>query len=303
MDITIVTGLSGSGKTMAAKILEDMGYFCIDNMPPQLVVDMTRVLSESGTGDGKSRVALVMDTRNPGFVQHLSPALEKLGEMNVPVRILFLESNDAALISRYKQSRRDHPMARHMSLPEAISAERKLLVPVKALATDVLDTSDLPAARMRERLLQLFSLAPEEAPITIFVQSFGFKYGIPTDSDILLDVRFVPNPFYYEELRPLSGLDGPVIDFLRQFPEFSQYLALYEELFAFTTPYYIREGKQRLNISVGCTGGRHRSVMAAEHLSAYLRTLGYRVNTLHRDFHRDRQTRLLEKLEEEFSDS
>ena len=298
MDITIVTGLSGSGKSMVAKMLEDMGFFCIDNMPPQLVVDLIHVLSEDEEGREPGRIALVMDTRNPHFAQHLAPALEKLKDINVPVRILFLESSDAALINRYKQSRRDHPMARDRSLAQAIAEERSYLMPVKERASDILDTSDLSSSRMRDRLLQLFKIPADQVQMTIFIQSFGFKYGLPPDSDIVIDVRFVPNPFYYEDLKALSGLDAPVIDFLNQFPELDRFLDMQEGLLAYAIPFYMREGKQRLNLAVGCTGGRHRSVMVAERLAAYLEDQGYRVNTIHRDLQSDVRQVIIERLEE-----
>lgn len=291
MDITIVTGLSGSGKTMAARMLEDMGFFCIDNLPPQLVVDLTRVLSQDAPpGDvteESARIALVMDTRNPHFVEQLEPVLEELSALHVPVRILFLESSDAALISRYKQSRRDHPMARERSLSEAIHAERRLLMPIKELATDILDTTDMPDQQMRDRLFQLFAVAADQDRMAVFIQSFGFKYGLPPDADLVLDVRFVTNPFYLDDLRPLSGLDQPVIDFLTSFPELLRYIEINEALLEFSIPFYVREGKQRLNVAVGCTGGRHRSVMVAERLSSFLQKLGYRVTTLHRDLYKD----------------
>ena len=303
MDITIVTGLSGSGKSMAAKILEDIGYFCIDNMPPQLVGQLTRVLSEEDPvqdgPDPVGRVALVMDTRNPRFVEHFSPVLQELKGQDVPVRILFLEASDETLISRYKQSRRDHPMAANRSLADAIKAERLLLAPVRELATDIMDTSGLSSARMRERLVHLFSQTPDDAPMSIYLQSFGFKYGMPPDADTVLDVRFVPNPYYLDDLRPLSGLDQPVIDYLSQFDEFSRFLDLQEQVFEFAMPYYVREGKQRFSIGVGCTGGRHRSVRAVEHLASFLRGLGYPVHVLHRDLTRDVRSRMLEAIEEE----
>lgn len=298
MDITIVTGLSGSGKSMAAKMLEDMGFFCIDNMPPQLVVDLIHVLSEDEEGREPGRIALVMDTRNPHFAQHLAPALERLKDINVPVRILFLESSDAALINRYKQSRRDHPMARDRSLAQAIAEERSYLMPVKERASDILDTSDLTSSRMRDRLLQLFKIPADQVQMTVFIQSFGFKYGLPPDSDIVIDVRFVPNPFYYEDLKALSGLDAPVIDFLSQFPELDRFLDMQEALLAYSIPFYMREGKQRLNLAVGCTGGRHRSVMVAERLATYLEDQGYRVNTIHRDLQSDVRQVIIERLEE-----
>lgn len=298
MDITIVTGLSGSGKSMVAKMLEDMGFFCIDNMPPQLVVDLIHVLSEDEEGREPGRIALVMDTRNPHFAQHLAPALEKLKDIHVPVRILFLESSDAALINRYKQSRRDHPMARDRSLAQAIAEERSYLMPVKERASDILDTSDLSSSRMRDRLLQLFKIPADQVQMTVFIQSFGFKYGLPPDADIVIDVRFVPNPFYYEDLKALSGLDAPVIDFLNQFPELDHFLDMQEAVLAYSIPFYMREGKQRLNLAVGCTGGRHRSVMVAERLAAYLEDQGYRVNTIHRDLQSDVRQVIMERLEE-----
>lgn len=296
MDITILTGMSGSGKSMAVKMLEDMGFFCIDNLPPQLAVDLVRVLSEDGEEREAGRIVLVMDTRNPHFAQHLAPVLENLRDINVPVRILFLESSDAALINRYKQSRRDHPMARNRSLAQAISEERSYLRPVKGLATDILDTSDLSQARMRERLLQLFGGPVDQEQMAIYLQSFGFKYGLPPDSDLVMDVRFVPNPFYYEDLRALSGLDQAVIDFLDGFPELDRFLEMQEELLAFLLPFYIREGKQRINLGVGCTGGRHRSVMVTERLASYLKDLGYRVHVIHRDLESDVRQLLLEKI-------
>ena len=216
MDITIVTGLSGSGKSLTANLLEDMGFFCIDNMPPQLIAELTRVLSEwQATAEHPATdmfLALVMDTRTPGFVRYLQPVLNQLRDSNVSVRILFLETSDAELISRYNQSRRDHPLAQGRSLSEAIASEREMLVPVKALATDIIDTTDLSRHALRQRLQQLFSYAGLRDEITIVVQSFGFKYGIPPDADILCDVRFLPNPHYIDRLRPLSGLDQPVID-------------------------------------------------------------------------------------------
>lgn len=303
MDITIVTGLSGSGKSMAVKILEDTGFFCIDNLPPQLVGQLTQVLSEGKqgerTGSQSNRLALVMDTRNPTFVEHLSPVLSELQALHIPVRILFLEASDAVLISRYNESRRDHPMAARQSLPEAIHEERRLLAPVRALATDIMDTSDLSRQQMRERIHHLFGLSPDETAMTVYLQSFGFKYGLPLDSDIVLDVRFVPNPFYFDELRALSGLDQPVIDFLNQFPELDDYLEQQEQILTFSLPYYIREGKQRLTISVGCTGGRHRSVRLVELLAAYLKEQGYRVIVLHRDLTRDLRARMIDQIEEE----
>ncbi len=307
MEITIVTGLSGSGKSLTANLLEDMGFVCIDNMPPQLVSDLTRILSEwqatAGHPGAEMPLALVMDTRTPGFVNYLEPVLNHLRESNVPVRILFLETSDAALISRYNQSRRDHPLARGRSLLEAIASEREMLAPVKALATDIIDTTSLSSHDLRQRLQQLFSHAGLREGITILVQSFGFKYGMPPDADIVCDVRFLPNPHYIDHLRPLSGLDQPVIDFLMQYPEADEYLNRQCDLFDYTIPFYIREGKQRLNISIGCTGGRHRSVMSAERIVEHLKKSDYNAIVLHRDLHRDVKQRRIDAMESAESNS
>ena len=305
MEITIVTGLSGSGKSLTANLLEDMGFFCIDNMPPQLVGDLTRVLSDwQATTElpaADMRLALVMDTRTPGFVKHLQPVLDNLRDSDVPVRILFLETSDMALISRYNQTRRDHPLSQGRSLVEAIASERNMLAPVKALATDIIDTTGLSSRDLRQRLQQLFSHTDLHDEITIFVQSFGFKYGIPPDADIVCDVRFLPNPYYLDHLRPLSGLDQPVIEFLEQYPEADEYLERQCELFCYTIPFYIREGKQRLNIGIGCTGGRHRSVMSAERIVNYLKKSGFTAFVLHRDLHLDVRQRRIDAMESDES--
>lgn len=307
MDITIVTGLSGSGKSLTANLLEDMGFFCIDNMPPQLVAELTHVLSEGQEaigGAGKDmRLALVMDTRTPGFVQHLQPVLNHLKDSNVPVRILYLDTSDEALISRYNQSRRDHPLAQDRSLAEAIREERELLSPIKALATDIINTTALSNHGLRERLQQLFAHSEARDELTILVQSFGFKYGLPPDADIVCDVRFLPNPHYIEHLKPLSGLDQPVIDFLTQYPEAEEYLNRQCDIFEYTMPFYVREGKQRLNISIGCTGGRHRSVMSTERIAAFLKSLNYKVFVLHRDLRRDVRQRQIDAMDANESSS
>ena len=262
MDITIVTGLSGSGKSLTANLLEDMGFFCIDNMPPQLVAELTRVLSEGQSTIGHSsneiRLALVMDTRIPKFVQHLQPALKYLKDSHVPVRILFLETSDAVF----------QPVQPIKARPPSIATlagegERKRSRAGQALATDIIDTTELSKHSLRETAAAIGHMEARDE-MTVLVQSFGFKYGLPPDADIVCDVRFLPNPHYIERLRPLSGLDQPVIDFINQYPEAEEYIKRQCDLLAFTIPFYIREGKQRLSICVGCTGGRHRSVMTAE---------------------------------------
>ncbi|NMA00046.1 MAG: RNase adapter RapZ [Clostridiaceae bacterium] len=309
MEITILTGLSGSGKSMAAQHLEDMGFFCIDNMPPQLVADLTRVLAGSeGTSENDdnrkpvSRIALVMDTRNPNFVKDLLPVLQELKDLKINVRVLFLEASDAALISRYKQTRREHPLSGYrggLSLSQAIRAERDFLTPVREIATDIIDTGNYSTNQLRDYLRDLFGEGIADSEFVIFVQSFGFKYGIPQDADLVLDVRFVPNPFYIEKLKSLSGKDEPVIEYIEQFPETKTFIEMQSVFLKFVMPYYIREGKARLNLSIGCTGGRHRSVMIADRLTTFLKSLNYHVITTHRDIRRDQRKRQIEKWEEE----
>lgn len=285
--------MSGSGKTSTINFLEDMGYFCIDNLPPQLTTELVRVLSDANEaaddGDRKtsSKIAVVMDVRNPTFVSHLADALMELKQMEIGVRILFLDASDEDLISRYNQSRRSHPMERDRSLCEAIRLERALLVPVRQLATEIIDTSGLSPTELRDRLFALVKETGETIRMTLFLQSFGFKYGVPTDCDNLYDVRFIPNPFYLDDLRPLSGLDEPVRAYINGFEESQRFLSFLCEFYDFTVPYYIREGKSRLHIGIGCTGGRHRSVMLSEALAQRLREKGFHVVLNHRDLRRE----------------
>jgi UPF0042 nucleotide-binding protein len=311
VEITILTGLSGSGKSMAAQHLEDMGFFCIDNMPPQLVADLTRVLagSEDASENDEnrkpvSRVALVMDTRNPNFVKELLPVLQDLNDLKINVRVLFLEASDASLISRYKQSRREHPLSGHrggLSLSQAIRAEREFLKPVREIATDIIDTSNYSTIQLRDYLRDLFGEGIAYSEFVIFVQSFGFKYGIPQDADLVLDVRFVPNPFYIDKLKMLSGKDEAVIEYIEQFPETKMFIEMQCAFLKFVMPFYIREGKSRLNLSIGCTGGRHRSVMIADRLADFLKNLNYHVITAHRDIRQDQRNRQIAMWEEEIT--
>lgn len=291
MEVVIITGLSGSGKSSAANYFEDMGYFVIDNLPPQLSTDILNVLAERKQTDAdadSANLVLVMDMRNPYLIEKLVPALEDMKQKNLDVSVLYLEASEKSLISRYKQSRRDHPLSTGRSLIEAIRLEHKLMLEVRDLATEIIDTSALSLAELRDSLCRIFmDKAGKAARITIFLQSFGFKYGIPSDCDNVADVRFLPNPFYIDELRSLSGLDKAVIEYIDKMPETEEFLNLQKAFYDFALPLYIREGKARLHIGVGCTGGRHRSVRLVERMACLLSGDLSRVVIEHRDIDRD----------------
>ena len=293
MEMIILTGMSGAGKSQAANYLEDMGFFCIDNLPPHLLPELARSFlkgADSETPGGKlgvNRIAFVVDVRSAELFDGFLPALDEIDRMGIPYKIIYLESTDQALISRYKQTRRNHPLAKQHGLSQAIVLERALLEPIKALAHTVINTSDFKGGELRDRLYSLLSEPGAEDRMTILIQSFGFKYGIPPDCDLVIDVRFIPNPYYNETLRPFSGLDEPVKQFVLQFEEANRFMDLQEQTIEFALPYYVREGKVRLTIGIGCTGGRHRSVALAEDLANRLRDNGMRVLVDHRDIGKD----------------
>ena len=289
MDVVILTGMSGAGKSFSANCLEDMGYFCVDNLPPAMIPEMVLAF-QKGThrGTDMDKLAMVVDIRSADMFPELIPSLERVEDAGVSsFTVIFLEADNTELITRYKQTRRNHPLAGGQSLEDAINEERGLLQPLKSYATDVIDTSSLSPSELRARLHQLLEPGRDNSSMTIHIQSFGFKYGVPPDSDIVADVRFIPNPFYRRDLRALTGLDTEVRQYLYAFEETGVYLDLQERLLTFTIPYYVREGKQRLVISVGCTGGRHRSVALAHDLAARIRPLGMPVLLTHRDIDRD----------------
>lgn len=289
MELIIVTGMSGAGKSSAADYLEDMGYYCIDNLPPQLLEVMLQSMESKEFHEllYNQRLVLVMDARSTERFGRLSPSLRTLIEKNPGTRIVFLEAAEKVILSRYKQSRRNHPLGSSKMLLEAIREERESLIPVRELATDIIDTSQTTPAELRDMMYRLFREPEQRFRMKLFVQSFGFKYGLPLDCDLILDVRFIPNPFYIPELRPLSGLDDKVSSYVLSFPETATFLELQMEFLRFVLPYYQREGKMRMNIGIGCTGGRHRSVALTEALSEHLKPIGYPVYVDHRDIKRD----------------
>lgn len=292
MEIVILTGMSGAGKSLAANYLEDMGFFCIDNLPPSLLPDLMASylkkrdsLLAHETDDG--RMAFVIDIRSSDLFEEIFAALDRLSQLDVAYRIIYLEATDQALISRYKQSRRNHPLAQGRGIVQAIELERQRLAPIKELASDVIETSALTPNELRDMLYAMLSSDERDERMTILVQSFGFKYGIPVDCDCVIDVRFIPNPYYVPELKPLSGLDQAVIENVMSYRETITFMDMQAKLLAFAIPYYIREGKVRFTIGVGCTGGRHRSVVLAEDLAGRLRDNNLRVVIDHRDLEKD----------------
>ena len=287
MEIIILTGMSGAGKSRAADFLEDMGFFCVDNLPPQLLIELVKTFTEGqgGEGFGIKRLAFVIDVRSAEFFSGMMQTLADLDQRGLPYSIIFLDCRDEVLISRYKQSRRNHPLAGERGIAAGIKLERERLLPMRTLSDVIIDTSDTEISQLREQLHRIVNHEDGgvESRMSILIQSFGFKYGLPPDSDIVMDVRFIPNPFYIDELREESGQDEAVASYVLEQAETQAYIEKQVELLNYTLPYYIREGKVRLNIGVGCTGGRHRSVALAEDLARRLRQGQYRVLVSHRD--------------------
>ncbi len=284
VDFVVITGLSGAGRSEAAKVLEDLGYFVIDNLPPPLI---GRVAELALVGRDRSRVALVVDARGGAFaedVSELQRALEPLRALTITLRVLFLEASDEVLVRRFEQTRRRHPVAGERVV-EAIALERELLRDLRASADLVIDTSDLNVHELRTRILAAFT--DEAAGLLVTVASFGFKYGLPLDADMVLDVRFLPNPHWVPALRPKTGQDTAVREYVLQQEGTKAFMDRVEALLEIALPGYVREGKHYLTVAIGCTGGRHRSVVLAEELGRWLAERRFRVNVTHRDMERE----------------
>ena len=285
MEFILISGLSGAGKSRAASVMEDMGFFCVDNLPAPLIPKFAE-LGMGGNGE-YDRVALVTDIRGGTNFNSLFQALEDLKTMKCGYRIVFMEASDEVIIRRYKESRRNHPLAEECdSLEEAIDLERKMLAPLKERADWVIDTTNLSARALRGELLRMFSRDAAERSMEVRVLSFGFKHGIPTEADLVFDVRFLPNPYYVAELRPLTGLDEGVRDYALSSPQSQDFLKKLTEFVTYLLPRYLEEGKASLAIAVGCTGGHHRSVAVAHALAESIRRLNYPVSESHRDLGR-----------------
>lgn len=269
MEFLIITGLSGAGKTRAADVLEDLDYYCVDNLPVALMTRFAELCLD--TRGRYEKVALVTDIRDREGFGELPNTIEELRKMDCDVRILYMDADVPTLVRRYKESRRPHPLAeKGMSTEEAVHKEEELLAPIKRSADYVVNSSSMTLGVLQNRLFSLFAEEGRKRGLDVTVMSFGFKHGIPLDADLVFDARFLPNPFYVDELRPLSGLDRPVAEFVFSHPQTRSFLEKLEEMIAFLLPYYIEEGKLTLTIAIGCTGGRHRSVALASALHKHL---------------------------------
>lgn len=280
----IITGMSGAGKTQVVRTLEDLNYFCVDNLPPALIPKFAELVMQGGTKS--TQVALVVDIRGGKFFAEFEDVLEKLQADGINYEILFLDASDATLIKRYKETRRRHPLGGKGGLSTDIAKEREMLVPIRAKATTVIDTTTTVNAALREKIIELYGGDDAQPRMNVVVQSFGFKHGMPMDCDMIFDVRFLPNPFYELELKQLCGNDAEVIDFLESKEATKEFEHHLTNMVGFLLPLYVKEGKSQLMIGIGCTGGRHRSVFIANVLGKWIKDKGYKVEVTHRDLFR-----------------
>ena len=278
--LVIVTGMSGSGKTQACRYMEDLGYFCVDNLPPVFIPKFAELCAHSA-GNVK-KVVLVVDTRSREFFDMLVHVLEQMDQDNQPYEMLFMDASDPTIIRRYKETRRRHPMAPGSRISEGIAKERERLALVRNKATYIIDTSELKKVELKEKITGLFGNSPGEA-MSVNVVSFGFKFGMPLDADMVWDVRFLPNPFYVESMRHSSGAVPEVAEHIHKWDVTQSFEKKLDDMVEFLVPQYIKEGKSQLVIAVGCTGGMHRSVYIARHIYQLLKDRGYTAKLEHRD--------------------
>lgn len=284
MRVIILTGMSGAGKSQALKCFEDMGYYCVDNLPPDLLRTFINLYSDRmrGLGQTDGRIAINIDIRGGAFFLSVFQELNALEENGVQYEVLYLDADDTTLIKRYKESRRTHPVAGE-SLKVSIEKERSMLVRLRARADQIIDTTGLKVAKLKDTIKTLYGEHDQEAPFTLTVMSFGFKYGIPADADLIFDARFIDNPYYVDELKHHSGLETAVQDYVLGFEETRTFLDKLRDMLTFLIPLYKKEGKPELIIGIGCTGGMHRSVTIAQQIGLELRKEGYTVRIDHRD--------------------
>jgi UPF0042 nucleotide-binding protein len=280
---TIITGLSGAGRSEAAKCLEDLGFFVVDNIPPALLPKMAELAARPG---GPGRVATVVDARGGVFFGELSRALEELKGLSIPYSILYLEASDEDLVNRYAATRHRHPLAPADRVIEGIRKERLMMESLRGDADLILDTSGLTPHELRDRLRDAFADAPPEAGLQVSLISFGYKYGTPRDADVVIDVRFLPNPHWVDELRPLPGTDDRVRTYVKGQQTYREFMRRLRALLGFMVPGFLAEGKAYLAVAVGCTGGQHRSVVVADELATFFRDKGLPVSVDHRDLDR-----------------
>lgn len=287
MQLVMITGMSGSGKSMVMQVMEDIGYYCIDNLPPQLISTFVDICEH--TEGGLSKVAIAVDLRSGDMFTEIHSCWSKLKQKpRLDIKVIFTEASDEVLLKRYKETRRKHPLEEKCgSMQEAIAYEREQLQQLRPIADYFFETSHLSAAQLKQEIKTLF-LEKKTDSILVKVMSFGYKYGVSTESDLVLDVRCLPNPFYIPELKSHTGCEECVRDYVMQFPQSMELFAKFLELLEFLLPLYISEGKSQLVIAFGCTGGKHRSITFAELMGDALREKGYRVHKMHRDIAKDR---------------
>lgn len=278
-ELVVITGMSGSGKASVLKAFEDLGYYCVDNLPVGLIPRFAELVGQSAE---ISRTALVVDVREGVQLESL-PAIMKSVKRILPTRMIFLEADEAVLLRRYSETRRPHPLGMDTPVKSSLKAERAHLKPIRALADFVIDTSRFNVHELRHYVTERFQQQKRERNLLVSCVSFGFRHGVPEDADLVFDVRFLPNPHFVPEFRPLTGRDAKVAKYIRSFPQSKEFIKRISELLVFLLPHYIREGKSYLTISFGCTGGQHRSVMIAEEVAKLLRKSEYSVKVVHRD--------------------
>lgn len=278
-ELVIITGMSGSGKASVLKAFEDLGYYCVDNLPVGLIPRFAELVGESTE---IKRTALVVDVREGAQLEDL-PEIVKSVKRLLPTQMIFLEAADAVLLRRYSETRRPHPLGTKTTVKASLAAERRRLRPISAMADLVLDTSKFNVHELRAYITERFQKQESDKNIMVSCVSFGFRHGVPDDADLMFDVRFLPNPHFVPEFRPLTGRDPKVARYIRSFPQTKEFIERISKLLIYLLPHYVREGKSYLTISFGCTGGQHRSVMIAEDVSRRLRKAGYRVKVVHRD--------------------
>ena len=278
-ELVIITGMSGSGKASVLKAFEDLGYYCVDNLPVGLIPRFAELAGQSAEID---RTALVVDVREGRQLEEL-PAIIKSVKRIIPTRLIFLEASDAVLQRRYSETRRPHPLGTHTPVKTSLTAERRRLRAIRAHADLVIDTSKFNVHELRAHINELFQKKEKGRNILVSCVSFGFRHGVPDDADLVFDVRFLPNPHFIPEFRPLTGRHPKVAKYIRSFPQTSEFIQRISDLLVYLLPHYIHEGKSYLTIAFGCTGGQHRSVMIAEDVTKRLKKAGYRVKVVHRD--------------------
>ncbi|QGG46215.1 RNase adapter RapZ [Heliorestis convoluta] len=287
IDVVIITGLSGAGKSQAIRVMEDLGFFCVDNLPPNLLPKFGELIVQS-TGKIK-KIALVIDIRGREFFSSLNEGLDELKQQGLRIEIFFLEASDETLIRRFKESRRRHPLSESGRILDGIQLERRILSDLRGRANRIIDTTDLSVQNLRNQIVELFAQEEKKGTMKITFMSFGFKYGVPRDVDLLMDVRFLPNPHYIPELRPLTGNDEPVQTYVMQSQATRLFLRKFYSLLRFLIPHYVKEGKSHLAIAIGCTGGKHRSVTLTNRLAKVLAKHNYSLTIKHRDIEKDRE--------------